>query len=256
MTRPGNHPTTGPTVAPEPSGHTYLDFAAPLSDDRCARLVALLAPAPGARVLDLGCGWAEFLLRVLSAEPTATGTGVDTDDEAVERGLRNARARGLEERVTLTAGDALAVTGPADVVAVGTSHVWGGTAPALQALAALVAPGGRVLFGDAVWDRPPPATALEALGAADGEIGLVADLVDAAEQAGLRVLDLGQASLEEWDDFESRWCAGRERWLLDHPGHPDAGAVRAVVDDHRRRWLRGYRGELGFAYLVLAAPAA
>ena len=248
--------TDAPTV-PAPSGHTYLDFAAPMSDDRCARLLTLLAPPRGARVLDLGCGWAEFLLRLLAAEPTATGTGVDTDDEAVERGRRNARARGLDGRVTLTAGDALAASGPADVVvSIGTSHIWGGTAPALQALAAVVAPGGRVLFGDAVWNGPPSPTALEALGAADGEIGLVADVVDAAEQAGLRALDLGQASLDEWDDFESRWCAGRERWLLDHPGHPDAGAVRAVVDDHRRRWLRGYRGQLGFAYVVLAAPGA
>jgi len=248
---------TDDSIAPEPSGHTYLDFAAPLSDDRCARLVTLLAPPTGARVLDLGCGWAEFLLRVLAAEPTATGAGVDTDDEAVERGRSNARARGLDDRVTLGTGDALAVTGRADVVvAIGTSHIWGGTAPALQALAALVAPGGRVVFGDTVWDGPPSRTALEALGAADGEIGLVADVVDAAEQAGLRVLDLCQASLDEWDDFESRWCAGRERWLLDHPGHPDADAVRAVVDDHRRRWLHGYRRELGFVYLVLAAPGA
>jgi hypothetical protein len=39
--------------------------------------------------------------------------------------------------------------------------------------------------------------------------------------------------------------------LLQHPDAPDVDKVRAAVDTHRNNWLRGYRGVLGFAYLML-----
>jgi SAM-dependent methyltransferase len=234
-----------------PSGHTYLDFNAPLCDDRAARLLAGLGPLDGARVLDLGCGWAELLLRLAAAAPAATGLGVDTDVDAVERGRAAARDRGLDGRVRLEVGDVTAVTEVADVVvSVGASHAWGDSAAALAALRERLEPGGRVLLGDAVWRTTPRADLVEQF----GDLQDVPGLVDLAQGAGFRVLSLGEASQDEWDDFESRYCAGRERWLLEHPGDDAADRVRTEADEHRRFWLRGYRGVLGFAYLTLALP--
>jgi SAM-dependent methyltransferase len=239
----------------EPSGHTYLDVNAPLSDARMAALIETLRPLDGATVLDLGCGWAELLLRLLAAEPSARGLGVDTDEDALARGRANAATRGLADRVRLENRDVHAVSEPADaVLAIGAGHAWGGSAGAVQAVRALTRPGGRVLLGEAVWDRPPTPAALRALDAEPGDFGTVAELADLAMASGLRLLALSVATLDEWDDFESRYCAGRERWLLAHPGHPDADRVRQAVDDHRRGWLHGYRGILGFAYLTLARP--
>jgi hypothetical protein len=43
--------------------------------------------------------------------------------------------------------------------------------------------------------------------------------------------------------------------LLANPDDPEAERVRAKADEHRKRWLRGYRRVLGFAYLTLARPA-
>ena len=250
----------GGLVDDEPSGHRLLDFNAPLSDARAGRLVASLGPLAGARVVDLGCGWAEMLLRVLAAEPTARGLGVDEDPEAVDRGTGNARVRGLADRVRLEVGDVTDTstrTDPADVVlCIGASHAWGGTRAMLDAVRSATRQGGRALVGDGIWERPPGAVALAALDASADEFASLSALVDLAMESGFRVLAVSVASLDEWDDFESRWCAGRERWLLDHPGHPDAGEVRRVVDQHRRAWLHGYRGVLGFAYLTLALPGA
>jgi SAM-dependent methyltransferase len=241
--------------ATRPSGHTYLDFNSPLSDARAAKLIADLGVASQDQVLDLGCGWGELLLRVAESEPSCIGTGIDDDTEAIERGRLNVAHRRLDDRVTLAVGDISAYEAVADVViASGVSHVWGGTLAMLAALKRSVRPGGKVLIGDGIWRCPPSDAALQALEAKADDFRSCGAMVDVAMGAGYRVLSVGEASDDEWDDFESRWCAGYERWLLANPAHPGASAARARVDDHRTRWLHGYRGILGFVYLTLVAP--
>ena len=139
------------------------------------------------------------------------------------------------------------------VIASGVSHVWGGTLAMLDALKQSVRPGGKVLVGDGIWRRPPTDAALQALEATADDFLSCAAVVDAAIASGYRVLGVGEASENEWDDFESRWCSGYERWLLANPAHREASAARERVDDHRTRWLHGYCGVLGFAYLTLVA---
>lgn len=56
-----------------------LDFNAPISTAHAREAVASLRPLTGATVVDLGCGWAELLLRILEEEPSAQGFGVDRD---------------------------------------------------------------------------------------------------------------------------------------------------------------------------------
>jgi SAM-dependent methyltransferase len=240
---------------PGPSGHIYLDFNSPMSDARAAKLIEGLAVAPQDHVLDLGCGWGELLLRVAQSEPTCRATGIDADAEAIERGRRNASDRRLVDRVTLEVGDISAYETVADVViAIGVSHAWDGTQPMLTALKRSVRPGGKVLIGDGIWRCPPSDAALQALEAQADDFLSLAAMVDVAMAAGYWVLSVGEASDDEWDDFESRWCTGYERWLLANADHTEAPAARERVDDHRTRWLHGYRGVLGFAYLTLVAP--
>jgi len=50
-------------------------------------------------------------------------------------------------------------------------------------------------------------------------------------------------TLAEWDDFESDWRAGIERL-----GTP---AARAFADQRRDGYLSGYRGVVGFGWLIL-----
>lgn len=243
-----------PHARSAPSGHTYLEFNAPLSAERADTLIAGLRPLGDARVLDLGCGWAELLLRLLAAEPTATGIGLDTDTDAIERGAANAQRRGLSERIELVNADATTWSGDAAdvVIAIGSSHAWEGTTGLLEAAASHLRPAGRLLLGEEIWECPPTPAALTALGVEKDEYRELGPLIDLAIENGYRPLSLATATLDEWDAFESGWCAGRGRWLLDHRDAGDADEVRAVVEEHRNRWLHGYRRILGFAYLTLA----
>jgi cyclopropane fatty-acyl-phospholipid synthase-like methyltransferase len=232
-----------------------LEFNAPLSTAHSDELVASLRPLEGASIVDLGCGWAEFLLRVVDDEPTAHGVGVDRDPEAIARARVNAENRGLHERIRLECADATQWSGTADVaIVIGASHAWGSTEATLLAIHPLLRPGGRLLLGESIWEQPPTQQALTALDARPDDFTTVPGLVDLCFARGYRLLALSTASLDEWHTFESRYCAGRERWLLQNADAVNAGDVRAELDNHRNGWLHGYRGILGFAYLTLAVP--
>jgi SAM-dependent methyltransferase len=253
----GTLPTvTQPVISPL---HEDLTFHGPLSTTRADQLIRSLGQLDGQQVVDLGCGWAELLLRALATEPTATGVGVDTAAAAIEHGQANADARGVADRVTLIVGDAAAWSGrEVDVLIVnGASHVWGGkptehTATALRVSHELLRPGGRLLLGEGFWEREPTLAQLAAMPIPLQQYRSLPDLVDLALEHGYRLLALSQASLDEWDEFESRHALGWERWLLANPDSPHADEIRTRADAHRSAWLRGWRGVLGFAYLTLA----
>ncbi|MGW1798438.1 SAM-dependent methyltransferase [Streptomyces sp. NPDC001984] len=239
---------------------TRLTFHGPLSEARAARLVRRLAGSRPGTVLDVGCGWGELLLRVLEAVPDARGTGVDLRGEDLERGRRNARARGLASRVEFVEESAVGTRrGPADLVlCLGASHALSTAEPplhtteALRELRRLVCDGGRVVLGEGFWERTPTPAELSGMwpdASADDHYGL-ARLVDLAVEAGFRPEWTETASQEEWEEFESAYQADTEVWLAGHPDHPLAAETRERLDTHRAQWFT-YRGILGIAYLTL-----
>ncbi|WP_329047545.1 class I SAM-dependent methyltransferase [Amycolatopsis sp. NBC_01488] len=202
----------------------------------------------GGLLADLGCGWGELLLRALDRAPGLRGTGVDTDPAGLERGRAQARDRGLADRVEWAETEAATWAGPADrAFCIGAAHAFGSTKAALARLAQVV-PSGRLLYGDGFWAAPPNPAAEEIFG--PDTLTLPA-LLDAADDAGWRVLHLSVADQLEWDDFESTSRAAWQEWLLAHPADPRAGEVRDWLDRRLREYVRDYRGVLGLAYLVL-----
>jgi SAM-dependent methyltransferase len=234
-----------------------LTFHGPLSAERANRLIADLAASSPASVVEYGCGWAEFLLRVLEAAPEASGTGIDISGRDIARAREKAENRGLSGRVSFIEGPATEHARPADlVICSGSSQAFGTIPEALHALRPLVNPGGLLLFGDGIWDRSPTEEQLAHMweGTALEDFCYLPDLVDAAVAAGFRPLRVETVTRGEWEEFESGYAAGPEAWLLANGNHPEADEVRAKLDAHRSIWLRGHRDALGFAYLILGVP--
>jgi cyclopropane fatty-acyl-phospholipid synthase-like methyltransferase len=244
--------------------HQDLTWMTPLSEARAESLVAFLAESEPATVYDVGCGWAELLLRVLAASPSSRGRGADLDVVAIERGRSEAERRGLASRVELVAADARELAGPADgVLCVGSSQIWGPPvedaqpldyAAALAALSALVPQGGRVVYGEGVWSRPPTPAAVAPLAGRDDEFVALPELLELVAAAGFLPVQVHEATVDEWDVFESGYAARFAHWLAEHgPEHPEADEVRARAARQRAAYFDGYRGVLGMAYLCLVA---
>lgn len=227
-----------------------MRWNAPLSQEHAELLLDRLAIGPDSRLLDLGCGWGELLLRAVARSgEQVTGVGVDTSGDDLQRGRRYAAERSLQDRVSFVEHDAAKWAAAADrVICIGSAHAFGGTVAALDALAGLVQPGGRLLYGDLCWERTPTCEAAKIFG---DEATTLSVLVERVRTAGWRVLHLSTADQREWDDFESTWRAGRQEWLLRHPEDPRAAGLRAEIDTQLRSYVHAYRGVVGFAYLVL-----
>ncbi len=232
----------GTADEPYAVSHTGLTFNAPLSEQRAADLVRALGLAPGRHVLDLGCGWGELLLRIVAAHPGSTGTGVDTSRRALDRGRRAASQRGLYERVEFVEADVTTFDDHGDVVlCVGAAHAWGGATVALRELRERVEGGGTLVFADGFWERPPGADARRLF----GDLPVFDGLLQVARGAGLTVSHADRSTQEEWDAFEATWRAGLE--AAEDP------LVRLAAVERERDYRDGYRGVLGFAWLVLVA---
>jgi len=98
------------------------------------------------------------------------------------------------------------------------------------------------------WDQP--AERVLCVGSSHAVLALER-VLDHARDAGWRVLSLTTADHREWDEFESSSRRGSEEWLLANPGASDALAVREHLDQRLTEYVNGYRGVLGFCYLVL-----
>jgi SAM-dependent methyltransferase len=232
--------------------HRWHPIAAPVSDDNVGLLLDRLEIPHGGRVLDLGCGLGHWLCAALQRSPGADGVGVDTSAPALERARRAAEERGLAGRVTFAQADAASWDGGAfdAVLCIGATHAFGGLGLTLDAVRRHLAPGGRVLVGDGLWETPPTERALTALGAEPGELPDAAGVVAEARARGFEPGFGHISTAAEWDRYEWSWTGSLVAWAVRESG-ADREAALELARTHRREWLDGYRGALGFLTVVL-----
>jgi len=230
--------------------HRHLTWNTPLSERHADRLLTSLQIAQGARLVDLGCGGAELLLRALASSPQLSGEGVDLDSADLKGARANAAARGLADRVKFLHGDLIEYSGTADrVICIGADHAWGSVEAALSGLRPRVSAGGLLLFGCGYWVRPPSLQLVETFGNLPPSFEALLLLARSSEWT---VLSADSADLEEWDEFEAAWRQDLDDIAAREPSTSLGQRALRLARQRREEYERGYRGVLGFAYLILS----
>ena len=239
--------------------HANHHFSSPVSVETLDRVLALSGIVHGWRAIDLGCGPAAMAAHLAEHY----GVNVEAvDRSAIMLDLARSRLTGAaKDRVSLHQAesmDYLAGAEPCDLlVAVGAGALAPGAADnaaQLKTLAEAVKPGGRLLWGETFWKRPPS----EMLKAATGPVAALyaghADYVAAGEAAGLTPLYAAVSSDQEWDEYAWRYASAVEAYAKAHADTPEAPAMRARISGWRRMYLAEGRDTLGFGLYLFGKP--
>jgi len=229
----------------------------PTSETKIDELVNLLPLQSGARVLDIACGKAEILIRIVDSHG-ASGVGVDISPYETDVARQRVAEHRLEDRVKIVqmgGADYDAAAGSFDMtLCIGATWVWDGYLGTIEALKKIVNPGGLIAIGEPFKMREPSAEYENA------DPGLVANLVTHAENvaiavnAGLTPLYAIASNQDDWDRYEGlQWRAG-EAYAIENPDDPDLPELLERIRENRTVYLRHARDTLNWAIYLFRAP--
>jgi SAM-dependent methyltransferase len=227
----------------------------PTSAEKIRLLGERLGLGPESTVLDVASGRGgpavllarEFGCRIVCVERT---------EEFVVVARRRVREAGLDALVEIVQADGGEFPLEAErydaALCLGASFVWDGLPGTLDALTPAVRPGGHVAVGEPYWRQWPLPEDFEP--EPGEEFVTLPATVARFEAAGLEPVTLIDASLDDWDRYESLHWLAADEWLREHPDDPDADEIRARSERDRLRYLRWTRDLLGWAIVAGRKP--
>lgn len=234
--------------------HALIDLANPISWPTLARACDIAGATAGTRILDVGCGKAELLIR-LAEERACDGVGVERSRLVYAEAMRRVAARAPAHiRVHLAdAREFIASLQPASfnlTTCIGSSHALGDARATLATFKKLTRPGGHIILGEGYWKKPPSAQYLKDLGAEESEMTTHAGNVELGTSLGLVPSWATTATDQQWDEYEWSYSRGIEDFVRDHPTDPDAAQMLERSRAWRQTFLNHGRDTLGFGVYV------
>lgn len=226
-----------------------MRYCNPFSSEKIEAIINLLDLTPEARVLDIGAGKAELLIRLVERF-SVHALGIDFSSAFLSEAQTQAEARIPQGKLTLQECDVTTFQADTDsfdlVICLGACHIFGGFQGTLQHMAQWVRPGGQILIGDGYWKQEPAPEYLMAMGATRDEYLTHAGNVAVGVIHKLIPMYASVCNDDEWDRYEWLHLRNIERYALQHPDDPDVPALLARIRPWRDLYLRWGRDTLGF----------
>ncbi len=238
--------------------HRDHDYCNPISAAKIERLLDLLPLDETSRALDLGCGRAELSLRIIERFGS-TVIAVDNSSLMLDAARERAEWTGALHKLHLDDIDIREFKADPETfhltVMMGAGGISGGMAGVCNRLKGWTKGGGYVLVGEGYWRAKPHPEYLALLGGIDSQYLDHRGNVQAGVDAGLIPMHAMTASMDEWDEYEWKYCRSIERYAREMPDDPDVPAMIERIRRWRDAYLRWGRDTLGYAVYLFYRPS-
>jgi len=229
----------------------------PVSEPSVEELLAHVrvpsAPQPP-RVLDIGCGKGEMLLRAME-RLNGSGVGVDPNPSFIAAARARAHRRVPQGSLTLLQTPLEKAALPPGqftlLICTGACHAFGDYVTALRESHRYMLPSGWAIFGQGYWKQTPDPEYLAAFGGSEDEMTSLEETKQRAKDAAWNVVATSESSPEEWDEYELAYAGAMNRWLQARPNDDDVLAFRDRIDTWHDAYQRWGKYTMGFTLLLL-----
>ncbi|MCD7034246.1 class I SAM-dependent methyltransferase [Metabacillus sp. GX 13764] len=225
-------------------------FYNPISQDKWKRVIELLSLKKDDRILDIGAGRGEMLLKILERYGSRC---LAVEQYKGFTDLMKARSEnfGLSDRLTILNEDAAKTVKELNqefqaAICIGSSHALGNYQKTIEILKGIVVEGGFILMGEIYWRKKPDAEYLDFFGGEEGDVLSHAGNIFAAEEHGLTPLWSATASEDDWDCYEWLYSKSIEDYCYHNPDDPDCAEMLERIRSWREMYLKYGRETLGF----------
>lgn len=240
-------------------GHTGILFWNPVSADVLNQWILDLPLTAASHILDVGCGRAELLLRIVERY-ACHAVGVDIAHSSIEAARSDALRRVPEGLLELKCEpfDAAEFTeGELDLAAcIGSTHAVSNFEQALQDLSSLVRPGGLILLGEGYWKQEPDPDYLAFLKAEPHDLGTRESYSLLAKDMGTEALKCHESTPDDWSEYEDTYADNIIRYIKANPDDPDADEMSQRIRMWREAYVKWGRDTMGFALYLFRKPIA
>jgi hypothetical protein len=220
---------------------TGLEHNNPFDSSIADVLIQKTGFSVGEKAIDFGAGKC-FLISRFVQEFGMVGTAVEIDvlltGDVVRQGLEIVNADASKFYAAIKSPFSLSIC-------FGSVHLLGGFYSAIGKMQKITREGGCVLVADLVWKREPTSEILNILGVDRNVYSSEAQNNRFFEESGLRLIYKQTATEEEWDTFESAFCANIEKYTLQKPNDGDAEwmlqrakAWKSIYEDYCKDFLK------------------
>jgi len=234
----------------------YIELINPISPEKILTIGRVLGLNQDSRVIEFGSGYGEIL--ALWAENYGiSAVGVDIREHACQRAEKKMKDKGITDRIEIVRrkGAEYEFEKHAyDVAAcIGATFIWQGYRSTIIAMRDAIRTAGKLVIGEPYWltENVPLEYAKEEPG-----VYTEYELLKIAREEGFDFEYVVRASLDDWDNYESRNWYGLIRWIRDNPDHPDRREVIDHLHKSQNEYVRFSRQYMGWAVYVLTPGEA
>ena len=225
----------------------------PISEARMSKYIETLSLRASQRVLDVGCGCGEVLIRLYDRYQIQ-GTGIDSSAGHIGEANRRAVGRVPDSTILFVETDARSFDVEPEsldlAICMGSTHAFAPGSDAyrnaLEQMIPLVVPDGLLFVAEGYLKQPAAPEYRKFLGESMPEGMTHAANVATGQELGLVPLAAWTSGEDEWDDFEWSYQQIIERRAAEQLDDADVAAKLV----QRREWTDGYlkwgRDTLGY----------